>query len=41
LYAGIIGLVAVILVMLVYYRKAGVNATLAFILNAVILLAVL
>jgi preprotein translocase subunit SecD len=41
LYAGIIGLVAVILVMLVYYRKAGVNATLALILNAVILLAAL
>jgi preprotein translocase subunit SecD len=41
LYAGIIGLVSVVLVMLVYYRKAGINATLALILNAVILLAAL
>ncbi len=39
--AGISGLIAVILLMLVYYRGAGVNATLALILNALILLAVL
>jgi preprotein translocase subunit SecD len=39
--AGIIGLAAVVLVMLVYYRGAGVNAVLALILNAIILLAVL
>ena len=39
--SGIIGLTAVILIMLLYYRKAGINATLALILNAVILLAAL
>ncbi len=39
--AGISGLIAVILLMLVYYRGAGINATLALILNALILLAVL
>lgn len=38
---GIVGVSAVILVMLVYYKKAGINATLALILNAVILLAAL
>ncbi|HMD71215.1 MAG TPA: protein translocase subunit SecD [Bryobacteraceae bacterium] len=37
--AGIVGLVAVVLVMLVYYRRSGVNAVLALILNTVILLA--
>src|ERR1039457_503750 len=39
--AGIVGLVAVVLVMLVYYRRAGINATLALVLNAVILVAAL
>ncbi len=39
--AGISGLIAVVLLMLFYYRKAGINATLALILNALILLAVL
>ncbi len=39
--AGIVGLAAVILTMLVYYKGAGVNAVLALVLNAVILLAVL
>ncbi len=39
--AGVIGLIAVVLVMLVYYKKSGVNATLALILNAVILIAAL
>lgn len=39
--AGIIGLAAVVVTMLVYYKGAGVNAVLALILNAVILLAVL
>jgi len=39
--AGIAGLGAVILVLLVYYKKAGVNATLALILNAIILIGVL
>ena len=39
--AGIAGLVAVVLFMLVYYRRSGINATLALILNGVILIAVL
>ena len=37
--AGVAGLVAVVLVMLVYYKRSGVNAVLALILNTVILLA--
>lgn len=41
LLAGVIGLVAVVVVMLAYYKKAGINATLALILNAVILIAAL
>lgn len=41
LLAGVVGVSAVVLVMLVYYKKAGINATLALILNAVILLAAL
>jgi preprotein translocase subunit SecD len=39
--AGIAGLVAVVLFMLFYYRRSGINATLALFLNAVILIAVL
>ena len=39
--AGLAGVGAVVLVMLFYYRRAGINATLALVLNAVILLAVL
>lgn len=39
--AGIAGVLAVVLVMLVYYRKAGLNATLALVLNAIILVAAL
>ncbi len=39
--AGIAGLVAVVLFMLVYYRRSGINATLALVLNAVILIAAL
>ena len=34
-------MVAVVFVMLVYYRKSGINATLALVLNAVILIAAL
>jgi preprotein translocase subunit SecD len=41
LMAGIVGVSAVILVMLVYYKRAGINATLALVLNAIILLAAL
>jgi preprotein translocase subunit SecD len=39
--AGIAGVLAVIVAMLVYYKKSGLNATLALILNAVILIACL
>jgi preprotein translocase subunit SecD len=41
LISGIAGVGAVLFVMLVYYRRSGINATLALILNAVILLAAL
>jgi len=40
-YAGIAGVLAVIVAMLVYYKKSGINATLALILNAIILIACL
>ncbi len=39
MHAGIYGLVAVVAVMLIYYRRSGVNAVLALILNTIILLA--
>jgi preprotein translocase subunit SecD len=39
--AGIAGVLAVIAAMLIYYKKSGVNATLALILNAIILIACL
>ena len=39
--AGIVGIGAVVLVMLLYYKRAGINATLALILNALILIAAL
>jgi len=39
--AGIAGLAAVVLFMLFYYRRSGINATLALVLNAVILIAAL
>ena len=39
--AGVAGLVAVIMVMLVYYKKSGINAVLALALNTVILIAAL
>ncbi len=39
--AGAAGLLAVVVAMLVYYKKAGINAVLALLLNAVILLAAL
>lgn len=41
LYAGIAGLFAVVVVMLIYYKKAGVNAVLALILNTILLVAAL
>jgi preprotein translocase subunit SecD len=39
--AGLVGLLAVVLVMLVYYKRAGVNAVLALALNTVLLMAAL
>lgn len=39
--AGIVGVLAVIAAMLIYYRRSGVNATVALVLNAVILIAAL
>jgi preprotein translocase subunit SecD len=39
MYAGIAGLAAVVMVMLAYYKRSGVNAVLALLLNTVILLA--
>jgi preprotein translocase subunit SecD len=39
--SGVAGVIAVVIVMLVYYKRAGVNATLALILNAIILIAAL
>ena len=39
LIAGLVGLVIVIVCMLAYYKKAGLNATLALMLNSLILLA--
>jgi preprotein translocase subunit SecD len=39
--AGIAGLLAVVAAMLVYYKRSGVNAVLALILNAIILMAAL
>ncbi len=41
MWAGIAGVLAVVFVMLVYYKKSGVNATLALVLNALILVAAL
>jgi preprotein translocase subunit SecD len=39
--AGIAGVLAVVVVMLFYYKKSGINATLALVLNAIILIACL
>jgi len=41
MWAGIAGVIAVVFVMLVYYKKSGINATLALVLNALILVAAL
>jgi preprotein translocase subunit SecD len=41
LMAGVAGLAAVVFVMLVYYRRSGVNAVLALFLNTILLLAAL
>jgi preprotein translocase subunit SecD len=37
--AGLVGLIAVVAVMLIYYKRSGINAVLALVLNAIILLA--
>jgi preprotein translocase subunit SecD len=39
--AGLAGLAAVIVVMLVYYKRSGINAVLALVLNTIILMAAL
>ncbi|MEZ5353538.1 MAG: protein translocase subunit SecD [Bryobacteraceae bacterium] len=39
--AGLAGLIAVVVIMLIYYKASGINATLALVLNAVILIAAL
>jgi preprotein translocase subunit SecD len=39
--AGVAGLAAVVLVMLLYYKRSGINAVLALLLNTVVLLAAL
>ncbi|MEP7362742.1 MAG: protein translocase subunit SecD [Acidobacteriota bacterium] len=39
--AGLAGLIAVIVIMLLYYKKSGINATIALVINAVILIGVL
>lgn len=39
--AGVAGVLAVIVAMLIYYKKSGLNATLALVLNAIILIACL
>jgi preprotein translocase subunit SecD len=39
LVAGVVGLAAVIVAMLLYYKRSGVNAVLALVLNTVVLLA--
>jgi len=41
IYAGVAGVLAVVVCMLLYYRAAGINATLALVLNALILIAAL
>jgi preprotein translocase subunit SecD len=41
IYSGLAGLAAVIVIMLIYYKKAGINAVLALLLNTVLLIAAL
>jgi len=41
IYAAIAGLIAVVVVMLVYYKRSGVNAVLALVLNTILLMAAL
>jgi preprotein translocase subunit SecD len=39
--SGLVGLIVVIFIMLVYYARSGINATVALVMNAIILLGVL
>jgi preprotein translocase subunit SecD len=41
LVSGVAGVIAVVTLMLIYYKRSGINATLALILNALILVAAL
>jgi preprotein translocase subunit SecD len=41
LLSGLVGLIVVILIMLIYYSRSGINATVALLLNAIILIGVL
>jgi len=41
LMSGVIGLIVIVIIMLVYYRRSGINATVALILNGVLLIGVL
>jgi preprotein translocase subunit SecD len=41
LISGIAGVIAVVMIMLLYYKRSGINATLALVLNAIILIACL
>ncbi len=41
LVSGVAGVIAVVALMLIYYKRSGINATLALILNALILIAAL
>ena len=41
LLSGLVGLVVVIFIMLIYYARSGINATVALLLNAIILIGVL
>jgi protein-export membrane protein SecD len=41
LFSGIAGVIAVVTIMLIYYKRSGINATLALVMNALILIAAL
>jgi len=41
IFAGLAGLAAVILIMLIYYKRSGINAVLALLLNTILLIAAL
>jgi preprotein translocase subunit SecD len=41
IYSGVAGLLAVVVIMLIYYKKSGINAVLALLLNTILLIAAL